>query len=128
MRRRNPLWAVVALVGLIVGSSASAWAHHSFAQFDHHKTVTLNGVVRRIIWANPHVYLFVVVQSKNGKAETYTVECASLVELTAAGWTRHTIKVGDSAAIRMYPLRNGKPGGLFDSAVLANGKKINGNV
>lgn len=128
MRRRNPLWTVIALAGISLGSSASAWAHHSFAQFHHHKTVTLHGVVQRIIWANPHVYLFVVVRSEDGKAETFTVECASVVELSAAGWTRHTIKVGDEGAFRMYPLRSGKPGGLFDSAVLANGKKINGNV
>jgi hypothetical protein len=119
---------VIALAGLSLGSSVSAWAHHSFAQFDHHKIVTLHGVIEKIIWANPHVYLFVVVRGEGGEAETYTVECASVVELTAAGWTRRTLKVGDSAAIRMYPLRNGKPGGLFDSAVLANGKKVNGNV
>lgn len=126
MIRRRTLWNVLAIAGLSLGTCAGAWAHHSFALFDKHKITTLQGVVRSIQWSNPHVYLFVESQDSSGKAKEYTVECTSVIDLTRFGWTRNTIKVGDRLTIRMYPLRNGAPGGLFDSAKLPNGTTVKG--
>jgi hypothetical protein len=89
--------------------------------------VTVQGVVRGIQWANPHVYVFLETRDRDGRVKEYTVECASVVELSGDGWHRNTLKVGDRVTIRMYPLRDGRPGGLFDSAILANGKTMRGD-
>jgi arginine exporter protein ArgO len=35
----------------------SARAHHSAAQFDVERTVSLHAVVTEFEWANPHVYI-----------------------------------------------------------------------
>ena len=34
-------------------------AHHSRAIYDQQRTVTLEGVVTKYVWTNPHVYLYV---------------------------------------------------------------------
>jgi len=126
MNRRHTLWAAVLLAGVSLVTSDGAWAHHSFALFDKHRMVTLQASVRKVQWSNPHVYLFVEAQDGTGKPKEYTVECTSVVDLTRSGWKRDTIKPGDRVTIEMYPLRDGALGGLFDSAILANGKKIKG--
>lgn len=126
MNRRHTLWTALVLAGTSLGTCGSAWAHHSFALFDKHKMVTLQALVRKVQWSNPHVYLFVEAQDSGGKVKEYTVECTSVIDLTRFGWKRGTIKPGDHVTILMYPLRDGRPGGLFDSAILANGTKMKG--
>ena len=51
-------------------------AHHSFsAEFDAGTTVTLRGVVSKVEWINPHIYIyFDVVDPKDGSKSQYAVE------------------------------------------------------
>ena len=56
-------------------------AHHPIsAKFDPGKTVTLNGIVVGIDWANPHVHLFVNVQDKN-LITNWAIELESPIDL-----------------------------------------------
>jgi len=56
----------------------------------------------------------------------YAVECASVNDLTRHGWKMSTVKVGDQVTVGMYPLRDGKPGGLLDSVTLPSGATVKG--
>ena len=47
--------------------ASPTWAHHSAAAFDATKTVSLEGVVTRYEWANPHVYLWLAVPGASGE-------------------------------------------------------------
>lgn len=102
-------------------------AHHSFAMFDKEHLVTIQGVVRKVEWTNPHVFVFVEVPNPKGGAGTqYALECTSPNVLMRSGWKPGTLKVGDSVSVGMYPLRNGQPGGLLDTVTLPSGKTIKG--
>ena len=63
---------VVAAAALLAAlSSASASAHHSFAgQFDANQPVSVEGIVTRVEWQNPHVWFYVDAEepltSRNG--------------------------------------------------------------
>ncbi len=116
--------ATVLTVMLSLGFPALVWAHHSFAMFDKTKVVKLEGIIRKVEWANPHVYLFVEAKDGAGNVNQYAVECQSVNDLSHHGWKINTIKVGDHVSISIYPLRDGKPGGLFDSITLPNGTTI----
>jgi len=59
----RPVVGAVALVLLVAGS---ALAHHSFAMFDHTKTLTLRGAVTKFQWTNPHAYIELDVTDAKG--------------------------------------------------------------
>lgn len=44
-----------------------AFGHHSFgAEYDSAKPITLTGVVTKIDWSNPHVYIYIDVKGTDG--------------------------------------------------------------
>lgn len=108
---------------------ALAWptqAHHSFAMFDKEKVVTVKGVVSKVEWKNPHVFIFLAVPDGKGGTTQYAVECNSPNVLMRTGWKPGTLKAGDTISIGLYPLRDGRPGGLLDKVTLANGETLKG--
>ena len=53
---------------LFLASGLPALAHHAFAnEFDESKPLTLEGVVTRVDWENPHVHYFVDVPSPTAR-------------------------------------------------------------
>jgi hypothetical protein len=101
-------------------------AHHSFAMFDKEKVVTVKGTVSKVEWKNPHVFIFIAVPDDKGGTTQYAIECNSPNVLMRTGWKAGTLKAGDAVAISLYPLRDGRPGGLLDSVILANGETLKG--
>jgi len=122
--RITRMYAAVATVMILaVGSAADA--HHSFAMFDKNKLLTVKGVVGKVEWSNPHVFLYVDAPGKTG-AVRYSMECGSISILTRAGWKISTAKVGDTIQVQYYPLKSGKPGGLLEQVTLKNGAVLKG--
>lgn len=104
---------------------AQADAHHSFGMFDRHKTITLQGTVKTFEFKNPHAWLWITVPNKNGGGEEiWGLETAGPSMLNRMGITRHTFKTGDKITIDLHPLVDGRPGGEFVKAVLADGQVI----
>jgi len=111
----------LALLG--AGAVQPLFAHHSFALFDHQNRVTVSGTVVKFEWTNPHV--FIQLEVPDGSAtKHYTVECASPNVLTRVGWKFSDIKQGDKVSLLINPLRNGQPGGMLETATLANGRQL----
>ena len=113
-----------ALASALLFIPAAASGHHSFALFDHENRITLTGVVSDFQWTNPHVYIELdVPDGKNGSTH-YTIECASVNVLTRAGWKYNDIKKGDQVTLLVNPLRDGSPGGMLETATLADGRTL----
>jgi len=102
----------------------SAFAHHSAAGVDTTKTVTHEGVVKTFKWANPHSYLEIEVQGKDGATEIWNLEMMPPSYLVPAGWKSATVKPGDKVKFSARPMKNGDPGGLFVSITLPDGKTL----
>ena len=97
---------IVALSVLLMGASASA--HHSFSsEYDASKPVTLNGVVTKVEWMNPHVYFYVNVKDDTGKVNNWALEMGAPSGLQRQGWTRNTLQVGDIVKVEGSAARNG---------------------
>jgi Family of unknown function (DUF6152) len=119
MRLRIVMTAV-ACFGLV----APVGAHHSAAGIDRSRTVTLVGTVKEFGWRNPHSYMEIDVPSETGGLVTWKVEMTSPAFLIRAGWKATTLKAGDKVTVKVFPLRDGDPGGLFQSVTLASGEVL----
>ena len=118
------------LILAVSASAAAAFAapvlaHHSFAMFDQDKTVAIKGTVKDFEWANPHVWIrLMVMDAKANKELEYAFEMGSVARSTKDGWKRDTIRPGDVITVTMHPLKDGSRGGMYLAADLPNGKKM----
>ena len=118
--------AMLAGVALLA-AAGPALAHHSFAMFDQTKVMTLNGTVREFQWTNPHA--FIELDVPNGDdTRHWSIELNSPNNLTRQGWSRSSLKRGDKVTLRMSPLRDGRPGGLFLDVKLPSGKVLDSGL
>ena len=103
---------------------APAGAHHSAAMFDDAKVLELKGTVKELQWANPHIWLQVVVDEKGKKTE-WSLEGGSPNSLSRQGWRATTFKPGDAVTVRLNPMKDGTPAGSFIGAKFeSDGKTI----
>ena len=107
-----------------LAAAPAAWAHHSFAMFDHVHRITVSGTVTKFDWTNPHVYIDLAVPDAKGGETRYTIECASPNVLTRVGWKFNTVKLGDKVSALINPLRNGEPGGMLETVTTPDGKTL----
>jgi hypothetical protein len=103
-------------------AAGPAFAHHSFAMFDHVNRITVTGTVMDFQWTNPHVFIEMDVPDASGTAKHYTVECASPNVLTRVGWKFNLIKRGDKISALINPLKNGAAGGMLETVTLSDGR------
>jgi hypothetical protein len=126
MTRRLMFVAAVAVgVGLTIGAVS---AHHSQSAYDATRTVTIDGTLTAVSWANPHSLFFVEARlsdSPNGTLQRWNVEGPSPRQLESAGWTRADAKIGEHVTMTGRPRRDGKSDLLLASVITADGKSIN---
>jgi Family of unknown function (DUF6152) len=103
-----PLWSVL---GALVLLCTNAAAHHSVAgQFDATKRTTITGVVSKVDWINPHVYIEMDVPDDKGAVTTWRLESLPTAMLRKAGLTSEMIKGGGQKVTAVAILaRNGTP-------------------
>lgn len=104
--------------------AAPALAHHSFAMFDQDQSLTMEGNVTEFEWINPHVWLHAMIEGEDGQEYQWLFEMGSVGQLIRAGWTRGTIKEGDTVTITFHPLRDGSRGGHLQTMELAGGRMM----
>jgi uncharacterized protein DUF6152 len=106
----------------LLAIAAPAAAHHSFAEFDRSKQVTMNGVVREVQWNNPHTWIQVVVTDEKGRKTEWGFECGSPNMMSRTGWKRTTLKTGDHVVVVGNPLKNGRTNALLVKITLPDGR------
>ncbi len=117
----------MAFLGLVMWFG-STHAHHSTAEFDYSKNVTIQGTVVENQWMNPHCFVEVLVPGKGGSetAQRWSIEYGSPNINTRMGWKRSTLKAGDKVTMHIAPTRDGMPRGTLRSVTLPNGQEIKG--
>ena len=83
-------------------------AHHSFAaEFDINKPVTLNGVVTKVEWANPHIWVYLDVKDDQGMVQPWQCEGGPPNTLTRNGWSMTSLKPKDQVTIEGVLAKDG---------------------
>lgn len=122
---KHPASRTVRALGVaLLAFAAMASAHHSGAMFDREKQMTITGTVTEFTWTNPHASFRVDVPNAQGKVESWAIEMNSPNNLVHAGWKRSTLKPGDKVTVKINPLRDGRPGGLYIGITLPDGKYL----
>jgi Family of unknown function (DUF6152) len=103
--------------------AAAAWAHHSAAQFDFGQTVRLEGVVKEMRVANPHIALFLEIKDGKG-SRVIEFEGHSRNNVYRRGWRPEMVHEGDAISIDIAPLRTGEDGGYVKTFILKDGTEF----
>ena len=105
--RLNTRAALAAACGLLA-LAMPMLAHHAFpAEFDVDKPVTLTGIVSKLDWINPHVYVYVDIRDSKGKVTTWSLESWPTGILRKSGIAREMLKVGTPITILAYRAKDG---------------------
>ena len=109
---------VIALMGvMLLGVSPSAIAHHAFAaEFDATKPVKFTGTVTKMLWVNPHAWIYVDVKKPDGTVEEWMIEAGTPNTLFRRGITKDSLRVGQEIVIEGYRSKDG--------SLRANGRTV----
>jgi len=113
-------------VGLIavVFVAQPALAHHSFANFDLSRDITLAGTIKEVQFTNPHVWLQVMVPDGKGGQTEWSIEAGAPGMLLRTGWKPNTLKSGDAITVVTHPAKNGDANGSLIRVILPDGRTL----
>jgi hypothetical protein len=111
------------MVGLMTVASV-AFAHHGTANYDTSKTITVKGAVSDFQFINPHVLIAMDGKDESGKLQKWQGELTSPNRLSRAGWTKSSVKPGDTLTISGYPAKSGSPEIWIQKVVLGSGEEL----
>ena len=113
------------LVGLAFLASR-VLAHHSFgAEYDANAPVTLQGVVTKIEWTNPHAHFYVDVTDEKGIVLSWKFEGYPPNALYRTGWKKDvTMKPGDTVTVFGWRARDGTNWAHSREVTFVDGKKL----
>ena len=83
-------------------------AHHAVsAEFDSAKVVTLKGVVSKVDWVNPHIFVYFDAKDESGKVTTWRLQSLPPLFFKGSGLTKDKLLNGSEATITAYPAKDG---------------------
>jgi hypothetical protein len=100
----------LAAMTLMLAFASPSWAHHSVSgQFDTTKPIVLKGVVSKVDWMNPHVYIYLDVKEQDGSVTTWALSSLPTAMMRKAGLSKETLigAPGETVTINAVPARDG---------------------
>ena len=104
--------------------ATSALAHHSNSAFDGDKVTVLTGTVIEWKWTNPHVWIILSVDDGKGGKAQWSIEGRTPGQLVRAGWSKTTLKPGETITVDFSPAKDGSPTGLLTRVRRADGSVV----
>ena len=118
MTRRPVCRLLPMLFALLPGYRAEA--HHSWTtDYDQSQILRLEGEVRSVEFKNPHSFVHVDVEGREGRV-TWSVELHSDTVLTRMGFTRDTFRVGGVVTINAWSNRDPRVRVVYGIGVLTD--------
>lgn len=121
--RLKLLGVLAAGIGLMLGV-APVWAHHSFAaEYDSAQLITLKGVITKVEWTNPHIYIYIDVKDASGNVTNWSLEGYPPNTLKRTGFSKDLLKVGDEVTATAYKSKDGTNTGAGREITFPDGSK-----
>jgi hypothetical protein len=90
-------------------AAATAIAHHSVAMYDNDNLIEIAGIVTRVEWTSPHVFVYFETEGDDGQTVEWSVELDPPVLLRRYGWRQSTVEAGDEIRFTGAPAKSGAP-------------------
>jgi hypothetical protein len=79
-------------------------AHHSLSgSYDTSREITVEGVITQFQFVNPHPFVTISVEARNGEKQLWRLEMDNRSELTQIGMNSGTLKPGDRVVVSGSP-------------------------
>ncbi len=89
-------------------AAVPGWSHHAFAaEFDAKQPVKFKGVVTKMEWTNPHVWIHVDVKQPDGTVEKWSIEAGTPNVLFRRGFTKQALLPGTEIMVDGYRSKDG---------------------
>lgn len=123
---RSKLTGLVVGVGLVLGLAAvPVWAHHAFsAEFDPNKPMNVKGVVTKLEWVNPHVWIHMDVKMPDGTVQNWAFEAGTPNTLYRRGLTKDGLPIGSEVAVTGFGAKDGSRRANGRDLKLADGRSL----
>ncbi len=106
-------------------SALQAHAHHSFAaEFDINQPVQLRGEVIRMVFTNPHSWIYLKVTTDSGEVQEWAIEGGAPNALIRRGWNRNSLPPGTEIAVLGYRSRDGSYTASGGAVTLPDGSSL----
>ena len=100
MTKKLRILAVICALG---ASTLPIAAHHGFdTEYDAKKKVSLDGVVTKVEWTNPHMHVYIDVADAKGTVTNWNLEMASPNTVLRQGWGRNSLLPGEKVVFEGY--------------------------
>lgn len=113
-----------AAVALFLAAPPAVLGHHGGAAYDQMETVSVQGTMTELQFANPHVLLFFDVANAKGETEHWSGWLTAPTKLARAGWTKNTLKAGDKIVVTGRPHKAGQKVVQIRKLVGPDGKEL----
>ena len=98
--------------------------HHSVAVFDQTKATTIQGVITKLEWMNPHTLITFETKDANGLPTSWLVEIAASGALVRDGIRREVFELAKSCSMEIWPARDGSKIAIGRRLTFAEGKSF----
>ena len=97
------------LLTVLLLTASISFAHHSVSgQFDPSKSLTLKGVISKVEWINPHIYVLLDVKEPDGTTATWALETLPTAMMRKAGLSKESLmgQPGETVTVIANPGRD----------------------
>ncbi len=102
------------------------FAHHSFSsEFDINQPIQLRGEVIRLVFTNPHSYIYLNVTTDSGEVQEWAIEGGAPNALIRRGWNRNSLPTGTQVTVLGYRSRDGENRANGGAITLPDGTELN---
>lgn len=115
------------LTAAAILTAGTALTHHSVSgQFDTSKMVTLTGVITRIDWVNPHIYVILEGKDESGAAGQWALETVPTAMARKAKLTKDMLagKKGETVTVTGNPARDARKSAWIMKITYPDGRFI----
>jgi Family of unknown function (DUF6152) len=107
----------------VLAIASTAAAHHAYtAEFDTTKPIKLTGVLSKVEWANPHIWIYLDVKDDKGNVVTWGFSASPPGMLTRRGITKNSLKIGEVLTVSGHRAKDGSNNASGNVVTFSDGR------